>query len=403
MILPETARSSDRPWTTRRICNPVPGLPGPDALHRQRYPLVSSRYDSYILVEDGRLYEAIRKEYEGLNLSRSPEITHVSNAQEALELARRRRFDLIITTLHIEDMHATRFVTLLREAGLTAPVVLLAYDNRELSELGSHLHQSVFDRIFIWQGDFRILLGIVKSVEDRLNVDHDAKTFGVQVIMLVEDDVRSFSAFLPIIYTEILKQSQRLLAEGLNLFDKYMRMRARPKILLCTTFDEAWHYYERYADNVLGIISDIELLQNGVRNPRAGMEFAGRKSTASGYPDPPPIRRADLETEAHRIGASFLLKNSPTLLHDLRQFMFQYFSFGDFIFRRPDGSEVGRATDLKSLEDHLRSAPVESIVYHAQRNHFSNWLKARTEFLLAYKLRPQKVSDYSSPEGCART
>jgi CheY-like chemotaxis protein len=398
--LTETALSSDRPWSTRGNTARFQDFQDLMRFTVSDILLVSSRYDSYILVEDGRLYEAIRKEYEGLNLSRSPEITHVSNAQEALQLAQRRRFDLIITTLHIDDMHATRFASLVREAGLTAPVVLLAYDNRELSELGSHLHQSVFDRIFIWQGDFRILLGIVKSVEDRLNVDHDATTFGVQVIMLVEDDVRSFSAFLPIIYTEILKQSQRLLAEGLNLFDKYMRMRARPKILLCTTFDEAWHDYERYADNVLGVISDIELLQNGMRNPRAGIEFA--RNIKAQHPDIPILLQSavsDLETEAHRIGASFLLKNSPTLLHDLRQFMFQYFSFGDFIFRRPDGGEVGRATDLKSLEDHLRSAPVESIVYHAQRNHFSNWLKARTEFHLAYTLRPQKVSDYSSPEG----
>jgi hypothetical protein len=398
--LPETARSSDRPWTAGGYATRFQGFQDLMRFTISDIMLVSSLYDSYILVEDGRLYESIRREYEGLNLSRSPEITHVSSATEALELAGRRRFDLIITTLHNEDMHATRFASLAREAGITVPIVLLAYDNRELSELTSSLHPALFDRIFIWQGDFRILLGIVKSVEDRLNVEHDTKTFGVQVIMLVEDDVRSFSAFLPIIYTEILKQSQRLLAEGINLFDKYMRMRARPKILLCTTFEEAWQYYEQYAENVLGIISDIDLLHNGTRDPRAGIEFA--RSVKAQHPDIAILLQSsapDLEPEAHRIGSSFLLKDSPTLLHDLRQFMSRYFSFGDLIFRTPNGEEVGRASDLKSLEEQLRSAPVESIVYHAQHNHFSNWLKARTEFLLAHKLRPRKVSDYSSPEG----
>jgi CheY-like chemotaxis protein len=397
--LSDTARSSDRPWTTGGYATRFQGFQDLMRFTISDILLVSSLYDSYILVEDGRLYESIRKEYEGLNLSRSPEITHVSSGTEALDLARRRPFDLIVTTLHIEDMHATRFASLVREAGLTTPIVLLAYDNRELSELAAGQHQDLFDRIFIWQGDFRILLGIVKSVEDRLNVEHDAKTFGVQIIMLIEDDIRSFSAFLPIIYTEILKQSQRLLAEGLNLFDKYVRMRARPKILLCTTFEEAWQFYTLYAENVLGIISDIDLLQNGIRNPRAGIEFA--RSVKAQHPDIPILLQSiapELEPEAHRIGSSFLLKDSPTLLHDLRQFMLRYFSFGDLIFCKPDGSEVGRASDLKSLEELLRSAPMESIVYHVQRNHFSNWLKARTEFLLAHRLRPRKVSDYPSPE-----
>lgn len=361
--------------------------------------LVSSLYDLYLFEEDGRLYELIRNEYQGLHLSHSPELTRVSSGKEAIALAREeKRFDLIITTLHIEDMPALKFARMVREAGLTIPIVLLAYDNRELKELLTHHDTSVFDRVFIWQGDFRLIIGIIKHLEDRMNVDHDTKLVGVQSIILIEDNVRYYSSFLPIIYTEILNQSQRLISEGINLSHKYLRMRARPKILLCTTYEEAWEFFRQYEDFILGVISDVDFQREGKQDPRAGIEFA--KNVKARHKDIPILLQSttpEYEAQARMIGASFLLKDSPTLLHDLRQFMVHYFSFGDFVFRTADGMEVGRATDLKSLEEALHHVPDESIIYHGERNHFSNWLKARTEFWLAHKLRPRKVSDYPSP------
>ena len=362
--------------------------------------LVSSLYDSYILVEDGRLFESIRKEFEGLTLSRTPILTHASSYKQVEELLDAgRHFDLIITTLHIEDIHATDLARQIRTRGFTMPIVLLAYDNRERSEMAIRDSGSLFDRIFIWQGDFRLLPAVIKCVEDLVNVEHDSATAGVQVIILIEDDVRSYSAFLPIIYSEIQKQSHRLLAEGISLFDRYLRMRTRPKILLCTTYEEGWREYERFADHVLGIISDINLMHCGRHDPRAGIGLA--RNVKARHPDIPILLQSSdpaSEPEAHMTGSSFLLKDSPTLFHDLGQFLTHYFGFGDFIFRGPDGTEVGRAHDLKSLEDQLHAVPESSIVYHAERNHFSNWLKARTEFSLARKLRPEKVSDYPTAE-----
>ena len=360
--------------------------------------LVASLYDSYLFEEDGRLYELIRNEYQGLSLSHSPELTRVSSAKEAIALAREEnRFDMIITTPHIEDMHAVTFAKMVHDAGLKIPVILLGYDNRELAELFAHHDTSVFDRVFIWQGDFRILIAIIKYVEDRLNVDNDIRAAGVQSIILIEDNVRFYSAYLPLIYTEILKQSQRLISEGINLSDKFLRMRARPKILLCTTYEEAWEYYEKYQDDILGIISDIDFSRGGKQDAHAGIEFA--KDVKAKHPDIPILLQSNVqqnEERARLAGASFLFKESPTVLEDLRQFMVQYFSFGDFIFRTPNGTDVGRAHDLRSLEDQLRIVPEESILYHGERNHFSNWLKARTEFWLAHRLSPRQVSDYPS-------
>jgi CheY-like chemotaxis protein len=360
--------------------------------------LVSSLYDLYLFEEDGRLYELIRNEYLGLHLSHSPELTRVSSGKEAIALAgEERRFDLIITTLHIEDMSALKFARLVRDAGLKIPIVLLAYDNRELKDLLTHQDTSVFDKIFIWQGDFRLIIAIIKHLEDKMNVDHDTRLVGVQSVILVEDSVRYYSSFLPIIYTEILNQSQRLISEGINLTHRYLRMKARPKILLCETYEEAWDYFQKYEEYILGVISDIDFLRDGTHDPRAGIELA--KNVKLRHPDIPVLLQStnsEYEAQARMIGASFLLKDSPMLLHELRQFMFHYFSFGDFVFRTPDGTEVGRASDLKTLEEQIRFVPEESIRYHGERNHFSNWLKARTEFWLAHRLRPRKVSDYPS-------
>jgi CheY-like chemotaxis protein len=362
--------------------------------------LVSSLYDLYVFEEDGRLYELIRHEYQGLNLSHSPEITRVSSGKEAVKLAQEeKRYDLIITTQHIEDMHAAKLAQLVQESELNIPVVLLAYDNRELTELLSHTDTSVFERIFIWGGDFRIIIAIVKHLEDKLNVEHDTRLVGVQSIIVIEDNVRFYSSFLPMLYTELLKQSQRLISEGINLSHKFLRMRARPKILLCSTYEEAWDFFDKYEDNILGIISDIDFLRNGKQDPEAGIEFT--KNVRNRHRDISILlqsNNADMELKAIDMGVSFVLKNSPTLLQQVRDFTNHNFGFGDFIFRDKDGIEVGRASDLSSLEDQIRIVPEESIKYHSERNHFSNWLKARTEFWLAHELRPRKVSDFKSVE-----
>ncbi len=360
--------------------------------------LVSSIYDNYLFEEDGRLYELIREEYQNLNLSQSPEITHVTTGADALEkLSGRLSFDLIITTLHIEDMHVVKFAQMVRQSGINVPIVLLAYDNRERKDLTTNYDISIFEKIFIWNGDYHLLIGIIKYIEDKMNVEQDTKDIGVHSIILVEDNVKFYSSYLPLIYTEIFIQSQRLLKEGINLTHKFLRMRARPKILLCTTYEEAWSCYEKYKDNVLGIILDINFKHQGVKDPEAGIKFA--VNVRKQIEDIPILLQSSdprFREKAQAIGVAFIHKKSPRLLHELSEFMLQNFGFGDFVFQTKDGKEVGRASNLKELEIELKRVPDESLVYHAQRNHFSKWLKARTEFWLAHKLRPDKVEDFNT-------
>jgi CheY-like chemotaxis protein len=359
--------------------------------------LVSSLFDFYLFEEEGLLYERIQTEYHGLQLSHTPELTRVSRGAEALDLLGTRRFDLIITTLHIDDMTPLRLARSIRERVTDTPIVLLAYDKRELSDLITHHGASDFDRVFIWRGDPRLLVAIIKNLEDEANVAEDTSNFGVQVILVNEDSVRYASFFLPLLYSEVIEHSQRLMAEGLNAAHRALRMRARPKILLRSNWEEAIRTLERYEHHVIGVITDAGFPVNGEPNPRAGIAFT--REVKRRFWDIPVLLQstdASLEREATAAGACFLPKHGPSFVEDVRRVLREYFAFGDFVFRSPAGEEVGRAKDLRSLEEELARVPDAILLHHAARNDFSNWIKARTEFRLAERLRPRKVSDYES-------
>src|SRR5262245_23672403 len=218
--------------------------------------LVARPYDSFILEEAGQLSERMLGEFRNLDLHYAPGLTAVASGGEALALVRdQSRFNLVISALQLSDMDGAELARRVRAEGLQVPVVLLAFDSRDLKDFAARQDLSAAERVFLWQGDARILLAIVKYVEDKANVAHDTGV-GVQVIILIEDNVRYYSSFLPEIYSELLSHSQRLISEGVNLSQKITRMRARPKILLCGTFEEAWDAFQRYQDDVLGVVSD---------------------------------------------------------------------------------------------------------------------------------------------------
>ncbi|MFZ0417220.1 MAG: PEP/pyruvate-binding domain-containing protein [Candidatus Sulfotelmatobacter sp.] len=393
--------------TTRPIAEPLldaeARLEGFDNLMPfkvQNILLVSSLYDSFILREDGRLNELLIDESLELNLQQIPGITHVSSCAEALDLARSQpRFNLIVTNLAVGDMTAAELAREVKSSGLDVPVVVLAYDYRAIKNFIGKNPVTDIERIFLWQGNARILIAIVKYIEDKRNVLHDTRAMGVPVLLVVEDNIRYYSSFLPVIYTELIKQSRRVIQEGINVAHKLVRMQARPKILLSSNFEDAAQLVQEYRDYLIGLVSDVEFPWEGKLSPEAGFELARLMKAL--VPDVPVVlqtSRTEFRPRALAAGYSFLRKRSPTLLKDLRRILTEHVGFGDFVFRLPDLSEVGRAKDLNELEEQLQTVPPESLTYHAQSNHFSHWLMARTEFALAAKLRPRKVSDFSGPE-----
>ena len=361
----------------------------------QEILLVASMYDAYTLEEGGRLTELLLNEYRELHLSFAPHVTRASDGKEALSLIKVRRFDLVITMTRLGDMEATELAAAIKQAQPDLTVITLAFNPRELGRIQEQSDRNAIDRLFLWSGDVRLLLAIIKNCEDARNVKHDTHYSGVRTIILIEDSVRFYSAYLPMLYTEVLRQTHSLMQHGMNLSHRLLRMRARPKILLANNHEEAWDYYTNYKDYLLGVISDARFPRRGEQNEDAGIQFIRQIKKVDPH-TPAVIQSTDqsMAQAAHAIGAGFINKKSHSLLQDLRNFMLDNFGFGDFVFRLPDGTEIDRAPNLRSIVRALAVIPDESLIHHANRDHFSNWLRARTEFALASLIRPRKVSEF---------
>ncbi|RMF71606.1 MAG: histidine kinase, partial [Planctomycetota bacterium] len=368
--------------------------------HRvQEILLVSTPYDAYTIEEDMLLGELIYFEYAQLGLSHAPRVTHVASGEEALEAVRNRSFDLVISMLRLGDMDVFRFSERFKETAPGVPLVLLIANELELVRLGDRRKDLTVDYIYVWKGDARLFLAIIKVIEDAWNVEHDTEVGGVGVIILIEDSVRYRSSLLPMVYAELVNQTRAVMLDGLNRMQRLMRMRARPKMLVAETYEGGIELYERYRNYLFGIITDVSFSHNGRNEAQAGVKFISHVHAEQ--PDVPALlQSSDIANRefAELIGVSFLHKRSRTLLEDLRQFMVESFGFGDFVFRLPDKREVGRARDMRSMPRVLAEVPAASIEYHAANNHFSNWLLARSEFRLAHRLRPRKVSEFKDGE-----
>ena len=361
--------------------------------------LVSSQYDFFTFQEDGRLAESIFGEFLELNLSYATNIRHASTAAQALEMLRASPFDLVISMIKLGDTNIDEFCRSVRELNDEIPLALLASSSRDLAATKLSKHLEGTDRVFIWSGDVRLFLAIIKSVEDRVNAWHDTSTMGVPNLLIVEDNVKFYSSYLPILYTQLMEHCQALMSDGLNRMQKIFRMRARPKVLLATTFEEGISLYERYQEHMIGVMVDAAFPRGGVIDPKAGIKFA--KIVRERTPDRPILMQSSDEENAEpirKIGGHFINKRSPTLLHDVRSFLRNHLGFADFQFQMPDGTNVGSASDIRTLQEQIAVVPIESIVHHGGRNDFSTWLMNRTELDLSRELRPRCVTDFDDPE-----
>lgn len=361
--------------------------------------LVSSAYESFILEEDGLLTELISSEYLDLGLSHAPHVTRVSGGDAALEAIATGEFDLVITMLRVGGTDIFKFGQSVREASPGLPMVLLISNELELARLGERRGDLDVDDIFVWQGDAKLFLAIIKVIEDRWNAEHDTRVGGVGVIILVEDSLRYRSSLLPTLYSELVQQTRSVMQDGLNSMQKLLRLRARPKVLVAGTYEQGVELYEHFKDHLFGIVTDVGFPRDGKHDKRAGLDFIRQIKTE--MPDVPVLLQSSDPANAKLaewVNSSFIYKRSRTLLQDLRTFMLNNFGFGDFIFRSPDGTEVARAPDLLSMRRVLPNVPGESIDYHSRRDHFSNWLRARTEFELARRLRARKRVEFTDAE-----
>ncbi len=365
--------------------------------------LVSSAYDAYVLEEDGSLEERIWDQYMERGLSSVPRIRKVSTIDGALDIVHRERVDLVLTILHDESDMASQLAERIREARADLPVVFLVTDPDMLAQLPPQ-NDSEAPGVFLWQNDPALLLAIVKSYEDRLNVAHDTELGKVRVILLVEDSVSHYSSFLPLMYTSIMRLTNRLMDDSLNHLHRQLRMRSRAKILLADSFEKAMEFFHAYRPYLLGVVTDVRFRRNGDFDDNAGFELTRRLREK--IPELPVcIQSAEPEknrSSAHDIDTHFLDKNSIHLLEDLERWLMDCMGFGDFVFRDSQGHEILRVSTPGELIDALKTVPMDSVIRHARHQDFSHWMMARTEIAIAERLSPARVEDFRSDEDIRR-
>lgn len=349
--------------------------------------LISTTYDGFVLEEDGQLTEQIYNQFADLSIPYIPRIQQVSRLDEAMEALHSRTFHLILTMSRISDMESFYCENEIHKQFPDIPIVMLSYDRLTPEMIDRIRKNTCINRVFHWSGDSKILLAIIKYIEDLKNVEDDSRQ-GVQAILLVEDSPVYYSRILSIIYTEILTQTRYLVKHAMNLQHGLLRVRLRPKILLAETYEEASAIIARYRYNLLGVISDVRFPRNGVLDPEAGFELARAvREMIADFPFLLQSEESDNEAGARELNVHFLNKNSPNLLTEIRNFILENYGFGSFVFRDPEGKVIAEAADITSLERIIRDLPEESLYYHAVNNHFSRWFRARTEFDVADKLR----------------
>ncbi len=357
--------------------------------------LVATLYDSFLLEEDGRLSERIFSDYVTLHLSYPPRVTRVSSGEKALRALASRPFDLVVSMVRLPDMDPVEFIAKVKESHPQVPTTILSWDRERLRRREAALVRAGVDGVFLWTGDTSIFLAMVKLLEDRMNLEHDVLKGDIRILVVTEDSVRYASVFLPLLYQEIMSQTRSLMDQGLNDLEKLYRMRARPKLVLARNFEEALDPVVRFPNNVLGYISDIRFPRGDKVDPEAGFDLV--RAVRSRVPDIPFLllsSEPENRERAQREGAIFLDKNDPALLQQVRAFMKSHLGFGDFLFRKPDGTVVAVARDMNELAEKIRTVPDEVLLFHARGNHFSHWLAARGEFALASAIRPWRVEDF---------
>lgn len=344
--------------------------------------IVANPYDAFMLEDDGRVEEKIYNEYMQLGLRYPPTFTQVSTIEEASKVLQTTNIDLVICMPGNADNDAFTVAHAIKDEFPAIHCIVLTPFSHGITRRMQNEDLSIFDYVFCWLGNTNLILSIIKLIEDKMNIEHDIREGGVQMILLVEDSIRFYSSILPNLYNYILLQSQRFSTEALNKHTATLRMRGRPKVVLARTYEEALAMYEKYKDNTLGVISDVRFPRGGVKDGEAGLSLLREIRSRNEYV---PLIMESSESAnrqmAEAAGFHFVDKNSKKMSIDLRHLMEEHMGFGDFIFRNPKThEEVMRVSSLKELQDNIFKIPDDSMLYHVSRNHMSRWLSARAIF-----------------------
>jgi len=363
--------------------------------------LFATLYDSYAIEREGQFSDKIFGEYLQLNLYAAPRFTSINTQEDVNKILNTRHFDLVIIMAGVDKELPLKIVAEINTAKPRIPILLLVNNNSDVRFFKIAATKiPAIDRVFVWNGNSNVFLAMIKYIEDKKNAAKDTRIGGVRIILLVEDSVKYYSRYLPLLFASVMTQTQALVSdESTDELHKIFKYRARPKVLLVSTYEEALQVIHEYKDYLLCVISDVKFARNGINDEDAGIELLKFVKQNLRYPIPLLLQSHDVSNSkrADEIQAGFINKNSDSLSHDINEFINSNLGFGNFVFRNGDGVPIGVASNLHEFEELVRQVPVESLVYHGRSNDFSTWLMARGEINIAERLIPYKTEDFDDP------
>ena len=395
----------------------------------RRILLVCNNYDSFALEEDGRIDVQIAQEYAELNLSNPPSIVRAETTDEALKLitpfqlspqgervshgersTKEEPFDLIITVYSAGGLDVFDFAAESKRLLPDCPIVLLSSFSKEVYRRVEQQDKTNIDYLFNWNNSTDLIIAIIKLIEDRMNAEHDILSEGVRAILLVEDSVRYYSTYLPLLYKLVLQQNTIAIRDALNEKQQLLRKRARPKVLMATCYDEAIELYNRYKENIIGVISDVGFVLHKGEPSSAEKLDAGVDLCRLIREDNPTMpflmqsSQESMKSVARKLNVGFVVKKSKTLTQELSAYIEREFGFGDFVAVDPrTGKEIGRASDLEGFERIISSISSAAFRRLSDNNYLSKWLFARGLFAIGHEVHKLTIQDDADIENIRQT
>jgi hypothetical protein len=361
--------------------------------------MIANLYDAYNIEKEGHFAEHILGEYHQLNLTSMPRVTGVSSEEEAFQQLNAKHFDLIIIMMGVDKNTPAIISEHIKAEYAYIPIFLLLNNNSDIETYERNPEKyGAINRLFVWNGDTKVFFAMVKYLEDKVNLENDTKVGLVRVILLVEDSSRYYSRYLPLLYSNVLEQTRRIIEDvSADELLKVLRLRARPKILMVSSYEEAIEIIDQYREHLLCLISDVSFFKNGEICDTAGVDLIQyARCQVKELPIIMQSSQAENAVKAYDLKCTYIDKNSLTLLQDIQSFITHYLGFGNFVYKNAEGAQIAVARSLKEFENRLQTVPDESLLYHAKRDHFSLWLMARGEVQIAKYINPYKVSDFKT-------
>ncbi|MGE5395716.1 MAG: PEP/pyruvate-binding domain-containing protein, partial [Candidatus Saccharibacteria bacterium] len=364
--------------------------------------LLATLYDSYSIVREGQFTDKIFGEFLQLNLYTYPRFTSVNSEEDALRMVKARDFELVIIMVGVDKSIPILAADAIHRIKPNLPILLLVNNNGDLRYFQTSTEKiESIDRVFVWNGNSNVFLAMIKYIEDKNNVEEDTKNGNVRVILLVEDSIQYYSRYLPMLYTNIMMQTQNLVEDkSADELHKILKMRARPKVILVSNYEEAVFMINKYKDFLLSVISDVKFQRNGADDENAGVDLLRYVTSTLRFPIPILLQSHDVNNAqwAREIGADFINKNSESLSVDIHNYIYKRLGFGNFVFKDTDGNPIMVAHNMAEFKEMIRTVPETALAYHGKRNSFSTWLMARGEINIAEQLLPYRFEDFKNSD-----